>query len=101
MGAIYFCFVITIGAFVFVNLVVAVVVTNLVRTSPNTWAGRGGGGVGGAPKLRARGEPGAPLNWPQKKNQHVKLLLVAARRHNIVVFRTQQQWENVNDIIAD
>ena len=51
MGAIYFCFVITIGAFVFVNLVVAVVVTNLVRTSPNTWAGRGGGGGGGAAPL--------------------------------------------------
>ena len=43
----------------------------------------------------------APSMSHQQKNERVKMLLVAARYHNIVVFRTQQQWKDVNDTIAD
>ena len=37
----------------------------------------------------------------QKNHLHLKMLLVAARHHNIIVFMNRQQWKNVNDTIAD
>ena len=45
LGAIYLVIFITIGAFVFANLVVAVVVTNLVGRVGGGGGGGGGGGI--------------------------------------------------------
>ena len=41
-----------------------------------------------------------PPDGPPAKNLHGKMLRVAARYHNIVVFRTRQRWQNANDTIA-
>ena len=44
--------------------------------------------------------PPTPIGH-QQKMYHIKMLLVAARHHNSVVFITQQQWKMANETIAD
>ena len=58
------------------------------------------GGTGGGEGGRGGGHQLA-IKPPKKKNLHGKMLRVAARHHDTVVFITRQQWKNVNDTIAD